>query len=188
MNRGVCDMVIRLVCCCRCRSTTLTAVRHFLSESQSMNAQTTVALALALLMQNSTVAADDVSRESNAIFVQEGNVRSTHEIGDDFLAKAELVAASENLLAKSIQVGGLMLNPTSPPKPLVLRRSLGLVTVPVVNGRLVHEAKTNLFETRATITLRGDYLLMFPEGEHSGGKKGTVNKMIAYRSLARWLA
>ncbi len=99
-----------------------------------------------------------------------------------FLTKAELAVAVQNPLAKSIQVGGVTFDPASPPKPLVTRRDLGLVTAPAIDGQLVHEAKTNLFETRATITPGGDYLLMFPDGAHYGGKKGKVNDMIAYRS------
>jgi len=82
----------------------------------------------------------------------------------------------------AITVGGVTFDPASPPKPLVLRRNLGLVTAPAVDGQLVHESKRNLFETRATITPGGDYLLMFPEGSHYGGHKGKVNNMIAYRS------
>lgn len=85
-------------------------------------------------------------------------------------------------LAKMIQVGGVTFDSSSPPKLLVICRDLGLVTAPAVDGRLVHESKRNLFETRATITPGGDYLLMFPEGAHYGGKKGKVNTMIAYRS------
>jgi len=91
-------------------------------------------------------------------------------------------AGVRNPLAKKIRVGGVTFDPASPPKPLVIRRGLGLVTAPAVDGRLVHEAKKNLFETRATITPGGDYLLMFPDGSHYGGKKGKVNTMIAYRS------
>ncbi|RLI33624.1 hypothetical protein DRO66_09930 [Candidatus Bathyarchaeota archaeon] len=87
-----------------------------------------------------------------------------------------------NLLAKKIQVGGVTFDPASPPKPLVIRRGLGLVTASAIDGQLVHEAKKNLFETRATITPGGDYLLMFPDGSHYGGKKDKVNTMIAYRS------
>jgi len=99
-----------------------------------------------------------------------------------FLTKAELTAAAQNPLAKTITVGGVEFDPKSPPQPLVLRQSLGLITAQAVDGRLVHEAATNLYETRATITPKGDYLLMFPEGAHYGGRKGKVNTMIAYRS------
>ena len=94
----------------------------------------------------------------------------------------EHAGAAGNPPAGTIQVGGVTFDPASPPKPLVLRRNLGLVTAPAVEGQLVHESKKNLFETRATITPGGDYLLMFPEGKHYGGRKGKVNTMIAYRS------
>jgi pimeloyl-ACP methyl ester carboxylesterase len=98
----------------------------------------------------------------------------------DFVIKHAVAVA--NPLARTIQVGGVTFDPASPPKPLVTRRDLGLVTAPAVEGQLVHESKQNLFETRATITPGGDYLLMFPEGKHYGGRKGKVNTMIAYRS------
>ncbi len=85
----------------------------------------------------------------------------------------------------AITVGGVTIDRASPPKPLVTRRDLGLVTAPAIDGRLVHEAKTDLYETRATITPGGDYLLMFPEGAHYGGKNGKVNTLIAYRSSGK---
>lgn len=102
-----------------------------------------------------------------------------------FLTKAELAAATQNPLAKSIQVGGVTFDPASPPKPLVTRRDLGPVTAPALDGQLLHASNKNLYETRATITPGGDYLLMFPDGAHYGGKKGKVNNMIAYRSSDR---
>ena len=98
----------------------------------------------------------------------------------DFVIKHAVAAA--NPLAKAIQVGGVTFDPVSPPKPLVVRHDIGIVTAPAVEGQLVHESKQNIFETRATITPGGDYLLMFPEGKHYGGRKGKVNTMIAYRS------
>jgi len=85
-------------------------------------------------------------------------------------------------LLASVVVGGMKIDATAPPVGLVVRPQLGLLTSTHVDGQLVHEAETNLFETRATITPGGDYLLMFPEGAHYGGKKGKVNNMIAYRS------
>lgn len=75
-----------------------------------------------------------------------------------FLTKAELAAAVQNPLAKTIQAGGVTFDPTLPPKPLVIRRDLGLVTALAVDGRLVHKSKKNLYETRATLTPGGDYV------------------------------
>jgi len=83
-------------------------------------------------------------------------------------------------IADTITVGGVKIDLASPPKPLVVR--CGLVTASAVAAQLVHESKQHLYETRATITPGGDYLLMFPEGAHYGGRKGKVNTMIAYRS------
>ena len=96
--------------------------------------------------------------------------------------KADLSARPQPPLFKKIRVGGIEIDTASPPKGLVVRKDLGLLTAGQVDGQLVHESKQHLYETRATITPGGDYLLMFPEGSHYGGKKGKVNTMIAYRS------
>ncbi|MFA5189505.1 MAG: sialidase family protein [Verrucomicrobiia bacterium] len=84
--------------------------------------------------------------------------------------------------ASEISVGGAKFDPTDPPGTLVFRKTLGLVTAPQVDGQLVHESKTRLFETRATLTPRGDYLLMFPEGDHYGGRTNKINDLMAMRS------
>ncbi len=102
-----------------------------------------------------------------------------------FVESGTSPASPPDALAKTIRVGGVEFDPRSPPTPLVLERDLGLVTVPAVNGQIVHEAKKNLFETRATKTPGGDYLLLFPDGAHYGGRKGKVNTMTAYRSSDR---
>ena len=66
----------------------------------------------------------------------------------------------------------------------MVRPSLGLLCAAAVDGQIVHRARHgSVFETRATITPAGDYLLMFPEGQHYGGAKGRkVNTLLAYRS------
>jgi hypothetical protein len=88
-------------------------------------------------------------------------------------------------IAPAVTVGGREIRTDAPPSGIVLRRNLGLLTVPALDGKLVHQAKEHLFETRATITPNGDYLLMFPDGQHYGGKPGKVNMMLAYRSSDR---
>jgi len=89
-------------------------------------------------------------------------------------------------LAPSITVGGRSIDLQAPPAGLVVRPGLGLLTAAAVDGQVVHHARPprgDLFETRATITPGGDYLLMFPEGQHYGGSQGKkVNELIAYRS------
>lgn len=96
-------------------------------------------------------------------------------------------AAEPPALSPTITVGGVTIVPAAPPEPLLARRELGLVTTAPIDGQIVHVAKERLYEARATITPGGDYLLMFPEGEHYGGElnKGKVNEMIAYRSADR---
>ena len=89
--------------------------------------------------------------------------------------------------AGEISVGGVKFDPTDPPGGLMFRKEAGLVTAPQVDGRLVYESKTHLFETRATITPRGDYLLMFPEGRHYGGSTNKVNDLMAMRSSDKGL-
>ncbi len=87
-------------------------------------------------------------------------------------------------LAETITLGGIPIDLKAPPQGLIVRKPLGLLTHAAIDGQVVHRARTgHLFETRAVVTPGGDYLLMFPEGEHYGASKGTkVNQMIAYRS------
>jgi len=84
-----------------------------------------------------------------------------------------------------VSVGGLEIRTDAPPPGIVLRRDLGLIAVAALDGQLIHQAQTRLYETRATITPAGDYLLMFPDGEHYGTGKGKRNTMLAYRSKDR---
>ena len=74
------------------------------------------------------------------------------------------------------------------PGILEVRPELGLATFPWVRGRRIYQASSReagLYETRATLTPQGDYLLMFPDGEHYHGKKTKVNKLLAMRSSDR---
>jgi hypothetical protein len=53
---------------------------------------------------------------------------------------------------------------------------------------VVHRTKSRILETRATITPNGDFLLLFPEGDHYAKSKGEkMNVMLAYRSKDRGL-
>lgn len=92
---------------------------------------------------------------------------------------------SDMKLAKTIRVAGIEIRTASPPKGLVVREHLGILTNESMDGQVVHRTRAPsvpLFETRATITPGGDYLLMFPEGGHYGGSGEKVNDMLAYRS------
>lgn len=60
---------------------------------------------------------------------------------------------------------------------------MGLLLVEAVKGLVVHRTQTRILETRATITPKGDFLLMFPEGDHYAKSKGErINSMMACRS------
>ena len=84
---------------------------------------------------------------------------------------------------ETVTVSGIDFAAESPPKGLVLHRDLGLLTVAALEGQVVHRTKTRILETRATITPKGDFLLMFPEGDHYAKSKGEkLNSMMACRS------
>ena len=88
-------------------------------------------------------------------------------------------------LLDTVTIAGKDIRLASPPAGLVTREHLGLLTSEHVDGQVVHRARDDergLYETRATITPGGDYLLMFPDGGHYGGADHKVNDMLAYRS------
>ena len=91
-------------------------------------------------------------------------------------------------IEQTVTIAGVPVSTASPPQPLALREHLGLLTSAHVDGQVVHRARDDergLYETRATITPGGDYLLMFPDGGHYGGSDHKVNDMLAYRSVDR---
>ncbi len=82
-----------------------------------------------------------------------------------------------------IVVSGVTFNGKSLPEGFVLDAETGLLTVKEVSGQVVHRTKTRILEARATITPKGDYLLMFPEGDHYAKSKGEkINSMMVCRS------
>ena len=92
---------------------------------------------------------------------------------------------SDMKLAKSITIGGEQIRVAELPTVLHLHEDLGILTHEAVEGQLVHRSphpNVRLFETRTAITPGGDYLLMFPEGEHYGPSSKKANNMLAYRS------
>ena len=108
---------------------------------------------------------------------------------DDFILAAVVSPASKVEkwaplpLMETVKVGSAEFSTKTPPKGFKVRGDLGLLTVSAVDGQVVHRTKTRVLETRATITPGGDYLLMFPEGDHYAKSKGEkMNTMLAYRS------
>lgn len=92
---------------------------------------------------------------------------------------------SDMVLAESVVVGDTRIPLARPPRGLVPREALGILAHESVDGQVVHQTagpNVPLYETRATITPKGDYLLMFPNGGHYGGSATKTNDMLAYRS------
>src|SRR4051812_16146176 len=88
------------------------------------------------------------------------------------LALHPCIAAAPALpISESIQISGLTVSTNKLPDGLALHDDLGLVTIKTLDGQVVHRTSTRILETRATITPRGDYLLMFPEGDHYAKSK-----------------
>ena len=112
--------------------------------------------------------------------------RSTMRVYD-FSANGNLVvdrAAVLNLRlklrdAKQVDVNGVRVDLGSPPRGMVVRRELGLLTTPAVRGQVIHKEGDIVWVPRATITPKGDYLVLFPSdrGEWYQGKE-----MLASRS------
>jgi sialate O-acetylesterase len=86
-------------------------------------------------------------------------------------------------LMDMVKVGAFEFSTKTPPRGLKVDHEAGLLMVNPVNAQVVHRTKTRILETRATITPNGDYLLMFPEGDHYAKSKGEkINSMMACRS------
>jgi len=96
-------------------------------------------------------------------------------------------------IAEMIEIGCRETQTDALPPGVRLDEPLGLAVGPGLSGQVVHvNAYGGLYETRATVTPSGDYLLMFPNAlpgtaldgpnGHYGGKKAKVNDMLAYRS------
>ncbi|MGD0090951.1 MAG: sialidase family protein [Planctomycetota bacterium] len=103
--------------------------------------------------------------------------------------------SEKDKLAQTVRIGSKVYPLSAVPPPLTLRQDLGLLVHPAVDGQVVHVNPTGwLFETRACITPKGDYLLMFPDrlatappeaNGHYGSTKPKVNDLVAYRSSDR---
>ncbi|MEO7599132.1 MAG: sialidase family protein [Opitutus sp.] len=98
------------------------------------------------------------------------------------------VGAAPEPILPEIMVNDHLLSTSALPPPLRVQPELGIATFPWVHGTILVEASSReggLYETRATVTPGGDYLLMFPDGGHYGGKTTKVNRLLAMRSSDR---
>jgi len=87
-----------------------------------------------------------------------------------------------------VVIHGLTVGTESPPPSLITQKALGVITGRPIQGQIIHWArdrKKGLYETRAVITPGGDYLLMFPDGQHYAHSADKQNDMLSYRSSDR---
>jgi hypothetical protein len=102
------------------------------------------------------------------------------------LVRAQAPADTTDRIADSINIQGRDYPSGKLPGGLVLMGEVGVAGFPWVQYNILHHARSRqggLYETRATRTPKGDYLLMFPDGGHYGPGKGRkVNDMLAMRS------
>jgi hypothetical protein len=103
-----------------------------------------------------------------------------------FVAATSVLSASEFPalpIVETLKIGSAEISTKQPPAGLVVNDVTGLIAVKALGGQVVHRTTTRVLETRATTTPGGDYLLMFPEGDHYAKSKGEkMNSMMAYRS------
>jgi len=86
-------------------------------------------------------------------------------------------------LTEAVRVGTKDIPTKNPPAGFKVDATLGLMMANAIDGQVVHRTKTRILETRATITPKGDYLLLFPEGDHYAKSKGEkINSMMVCRS------
>jgi hypothetical protein len=99
--------------------------------------------------------------------------------------KAQRAIDTTDSITDTVQIASQNFAIGSIPKPLEVRTNEGVATFPWVQATIIHKArnrKGGMFETRATVTPNGDYLLMFPDGGHYGQSVSKTNDMLAYRS------
>ena len=78
---------------------------------------------------------------------------------------------SDMQLAQSIVAGGQTIQTATPPARLVLLADLGILAHESVRGQVVHRTAAPgvpLFETRATVTPGGDFLLILEARDGNG--------------------
>ncbi|MBN2291680.1 MAG: exo-alpha-sialidase [Pirellulales bacterium] len=75
-----------------------------------------------------------------------------------------------------VTVGGVKIDLASPPKGLALHPNLGILAAEAVQGKIIHRSGKIVWVPRATITPKGDYLVLFPHdrGQWYQGKTWTL--------------
>ncbi|HEV7403443.1 MAG TPA: sialidase family protein [Chthoniobacteraceae bacterium] len=91
-----------------------------------------------------------------------------------------------DLLADSICIArDIAFTPAQPPHGYKVPDGLGLLINESMTGQVIHRARSKagtLYETRAVVTPRGDYLVMIPDGQHANTPRDDANSLLGYRS------
>lgn len=72
-----------------------------------------------------------------------------------------------------------------PPTGYRVRKDLGLLVQDSMQGQVVHTAQSSqgtLYETRAVVTPKGDYMIFIPDGSHGNSTRPDANILTSYRS------
>ncbi len=90
------------------------------------------------------------------------------------------------LQSESLCIGRDISFPLSqPPAGYKLRKDLGLLVQDSMEGQVVHTAQSKqgtLYETRAVVTPKGDYMIFIPDGSHGNSTRPNANILTSYRS------
>jgi len=94
--------------------------------------------------------------------------------------------ARHEQVADTIEIGCKQFATNKLPGKVSVDKDLGIATLPWVEGQVIHKSLVDsnqfIMESHATITPKGDYLLMFPLGLHMAASAEKVNDLISYRS------
>lgn len=85
-------------------------------------------------------------------------------------------------IAKEVDIACSPFSSDHLPERIRICETLGIAATGALKGDLVHRADIGLYEVRAVITPKGDYLVMFPAGYHYGSSPVKMNEMLMYRS------
>jgi hypothetical protein len=123
---------------------------------------------------------DDLCRLATAADLQHAPA------GRFVLSSTPVANKADSLLADSLCVGRDVAFPREqPPKGYRIASELGLFVHESVTGQVVHRAQSKadtIYESRAVMTPRGDYIVFIPDGQHANAPRDNSNVLVAYRS------
>jgi len=101
-------------------------------------------------------------------------------LGLPFCVDAEGTPRPASGKTKTVTVGGVKIDPASPPEGIALHPEIEILAAEAVEAKVLFHGKGKVvWVPRATITPKGDYLILFPEGK---GRHYQGKRMLALRS------